>query len=52
MDREQFNDKFNVAFQNALHRSFTEIKLPEPHIIIESWITLQKSIAFKQMETQ
>ncbi|WP_155702507.1 hypothetical protein [Paenibacillus psychroresistens] len=52
MDKNLFDGKFNAAFQNALHRSFSEIKLPEPHIILESWVSLQKSLAFNQMETQ
>jgi hypothetical protein len=45
MDKDHFNEKFDIAFHNALHRSFTEIKLPEPHIIMESWMVLQKKLA-------
>jgi hypothetical protein len=45
MNKEQFNKKFDIAFHNALIRSFTEIKLPEPHIIMESWMVLQKKFA-------
>jgi hypothetical protein len=50
MDLAQFNKKFDVAFCNALHRSFAQIKSPETHIILESWKSLQEKLALYRID--
>jgi hypothetical protein len=52
MDKDQFNEKFDIAFHNALLRSFAQIKIPEPHIILESWMVLQEKLAPYQIAEQ
>jgi hypothetical protein len=44
MNQTQFDKKFDIAFHNALQQSFDQIKIPEAHIILESWRVLQKKL--------
>jgi hypothetical protein len=44
MNQTQFDKKFDIAFHNAIQQSFAQIKLPENHIILESWKSLQQKL--------
>lgn len=52
MEKDQFNAKFDIAIHNALRQRFDQIKVPEDHVILESWKAFQTKLDFNRIETQ
>jgi hypothetical protein len=44
VDKDQLNAKFDIAFHNALRHSYEQIKLPEDHVILESWKVIRSKL--------
>jgi len=44
VEKDQFNAKFDIAFDNALRQSFDQIKPPEDHVILKSWKVFQTKL--------
>jgi hypothetical protein len=52
VDKDHFNTIFDIAFHNALRQSYEQIKLPEDHVILESWKVFQKNSNQISIENQ
>lgn len=50
MEKDYFDAKFDTAFHNALKMSFDQIKVPEDHIILDSWKNFQLKLDINRIE--